>query len=278
MTMTNSRIFDMGRPLIMGQRGDSNTAPENTLLAIERAIEVGIDFLETDISMTKDDELVLFHDGEPEDLHRVTGQTGRIRDWTLDELRELDLGYYFTQDEGKTYPYRDKDHRIITVREVFDQFPDLKINLDMKTTELQTPETLASLIKEFNREELVIIGSFHDTQISRFRQLMPGVATAASPSEVTKFLFGLKMRTLGLIVRNAPYQVFQVPEKYGRIKVLDKRFITASHERGIAVHVWTINDRDKMIELTNLGVDGIFTDDTALLRDVLTEMGVLDSN
>ena len=132
----------MGRPLIMGHRGDSNTAPENTLLAIERAIEVGIDFLETDISMTKDDELVLFHDGEPEDLHRVTGQTGRIRDWTLDELRELDLGYYFTQDEGKTYPYRDEGHRIITVREVFDQFPDLKINLDMKTTELQTPETL----------------------------------------------------------------------------------------------------------------------------------------
>lgn len=262
----------------MGHRGDSSSAPENTILSIERATEVGIDFFETDISMTKDDELVLFHDDEPGDLHRVTGQSGRIRDWTLDELKDLDFGYYFTQDEGQTFPFRDKGHRIVTVREVFDRFPDLKINMDMKTTEPETPKSLASLIKEFNREELVIIGSFHDTQISRFRQLMPGVATAASPGEVTKFVFGLKMRTLGLIVRNIPYQVFQVPEKYGIIKVIDKRFISASHERGIAVHVWTINDREKMVELINRGVDGIFTDDTALLRDVLAEMGLVDSN
>ncbi|MHA1575835.1 MAG: glycerophosphodiester phosphodiesterase [Candidatus Thorarchaeota archaeon] len=276
--MTTSRIFDLGRPLIMGHRGDSSSAPENTILSIEKAIDVGIDFFESDISMTKDDELVLFHDVEPDDLQRVTGQTGRIRDWTLDELKELDVGYYFTQDDGQTYPFRDDGHKIITVREVFERFPDLKMNLDLKTSELKAPECLASLIKEFNREQSVIVGSFHDTQISRFRQIMPEVATAACPSEVTKFLFGLKMRTLGLIVRNAQYQVFQVPEKYGRINVIDKRFITASHERGIAVHVWTINDREKMVEMINLGVDGIITDNTALLREVLAEMGFLDSN
>lgn len=273
--MSSQKIFDLGRPLIMGHRGDSSSAPENTMLAFQKAVDTGIDFLETDISMTKDDELVLFHDENPEDLKRVTGQEGRIRDLTLDEVRQLDIGYYFTLDGGQTYPFRGQGHSIITVRELFERFPDIKVNVDMKTEELETPNVLASLIKENEREDSVIVGSFHDIQISRFRRICPDIPTAANPSEVTRFVFGLMMRALRLFVRDPPYRAFQVPVKYGRINVVNHRFIEASHDRNIAVHVWTINERDEMEKLIDMEVDGIFTDNPSLLREVLAEKGFI---
>ena len=120
----------------MGHRGDSSSAPENTIVAFEQAVTVGIDFLETDITMTKDDELILFHDNDPEDLKRVTGHLGRIRDLTLEEVKLLDIGYNFTTDEGQTFPFRGKGHTVVTVREFFERFPDTQVNMDLKTTEL----------------------------------------------------------------------------------------------------------------------------------------------
>ena len=63
--------------------------------------------------------------------------------------------------------------------------------------------------------------------------------------------------------------------KYGRIQVVEPRFVEAAHERGIAVHVWTINEREEMEYLINLGVDGMFTDNPSLLREVLSERGLL---
>ena len=163
----------------------------------------------------------------------------------------------------------------MTLREFFDRFPDTQVNMDLKTNEQQASEILASLIKEYGREKNVIVGSFHDAQIDRFRNLMPDVPTAASPSEVTRFVFGVKMRALKLFVRDPIYRAFQVPVKYGRIQVIDKRFIEASHDRNIAVHVWTINERKEMETLIDLGVDGIFTDNPSLLREVLAEKGFI---
>jgi glycerophosphoryl diester phosphodiesterase len=84
----------------------------------------------------------------------------------------------------------------------------------------------------------------------------------------------VKTRLLPLLVRGAPYSAFQVPIKSGSIEVVNPRFVKAAHKRGIAVHVWTINERDQMEELLDMGVDGIFTDRPALLRNVLIEHGL----
>jgi len=256
----------------MAHRGDSAAAPENTLLSLRRAVEIGVDFLETDVRLTKDEELVLFHD---DNLERTTGEKGTIRDRTLDELKQIDLGSKFTLDDGETFPYRGKGHTISTLSEAFEAFPEMPFNIDIKDEDFQAPEKLATAIKEHGRENSVLVASFHDVQAYRFRKIMPSVVTSGCPSEVTRFVFALKMRVLRLFTRKCQYEAFQVPMKYGRIKVVDPRFVKATHDRNIAVHVWTINDRAEMEYLINLGVDGIFTDEPALLRDVLLEKELL---
>ncbi len=256
----------------MAHRGDSAAAPENTLLGLKRAVEIGVDFLETDVRLTKDDEFVLFHD---DDLVRTAGESGTIRDKTLDELRQIDLGYNFTLDDGKTFPYRGKGHTIITLGEAFEAFPDMMFNIDIKDKESHAPEKLGILIDHYNRESSVLVGSFHDTQAYTFRRIMANVMTSACPSEVTRFVFALKMRVLRLFSRRCQYEAFQVPMKYGRIQVVDERFVNAAHERDIAVHVWTINERAEMEHLIDLGADGIFTDKPTLLRAILLEKGLL---
>jgi glycerophosphoryl diester phosphodiesterase len=83
------------------------------------------------------------------------------------------------------------------------------------------------------------------------------------------------MRVIGAFTKDPQYRVFQVPIEYGRIKVLDKRFVEAAHKRKVAVHAWTINDVEMMDELLDLGVDGIFTDEPEVLRQVLRDRGQL---
>ncbi|MHA2361584.1 MAG: glycerophosphodiester phosphodiesterase family protein, partial [Candidatus Thorarchaeota archaeon] len=137
------------------------------------------------------------------------------------------------------------------------------------------PELLADLITELGRETSVIVGSFHDRQLERFRRLLPQVPTAAHPGEVSRFVFALKAHVASIFIRNPRFQAFQVPKKYGRIQVVEPRFVKAAHDRGIAVHVWTINEREDMEHLIDLGVDGLFTDNPSLMREVLSDRNLL---
>lgn len=259
--------------MIMAHRGDPTSAPENTLLAMEKAVEIGADVLETDVRLTSDNRLVLFHD---KTLDRTTNRTGRVQDYTLDQLREIDLGWTFTPDEGETHPFRGQGHTIVTLGEALDRFESVWMNLDIKNTERIAPERVAEVLEVQDRLDTVTVGSFHPEQLERFRTLAPSVVTSAHPGEVKRFVIGLKTRLLPLLVRDPEYQAFQVPIRQGNIEVVNERFIREAHKRGIDVHVWTINDRDSMEWLIDLGVDGIFTDNPVLLREVLKYRGVLD--
>ncbi len=270
--MSSSRIFDIKRPLIMAHRGDSENTPENTMLALEAAVSIGVDVLESDVRLTKDDEIVLFHD---EDLERTTGATGTIRSHTLDELLQIDFGYNFTPDNGLTFPFRGNGLKIVTLQEAFEKFPEMKFNLDIKDTFPAAPMELAKLISHMERSDLVIVGSFHDSQLERFRELMPSVPTSAHPGEVKRFVLNSKFGLPRIKPHDIRFKAFQVPVKSGPLKVVTKKFVRKAHELDLAVHVWTINDEATMIHLLDLGVDGIFTDQPALLRKVLEKRGFL---
>ncbi|TFF96869.1 glycerophosphodiester phosphodiesterase [Candidatus Thorarchaeota archaeon] len=263
--------FDIDRPLIMAHRGDSANFPENTLPSLESAVKIGIDVLETDVHLTKDNELVLFHD---EDIERTTGQQGTIRERTLEELREIDLGDRFTPD-GENYPFRGKGLRVVTLREALERFPDVRFNVDIKDTLSKAPSAVARLLRDLSRENSVVVASFHPEQIKEFHRIAPEFPVAANPREVRSFVLGLKLRLLPLLVRSIPYSAFQVPVKQGSIEVVNSRFVKAAHDRQVAIHVWTINDAEEMHELLDLGVDGIFTDRPALLREVMVERRLL---
>jgi glycerophosphoryl diester phosphodiesterase len=264
-------IFDIERPLIMAHRGESENTPENTMLALESAASIGVDVLESDVHLTKDDEIVLFHD---EDLERTTGKSGTIRSYTLDELRQIDFGYTFTPDGGATFPFRGKGHTIVTLQEAFNRFPDTIFNLDIKDTFPAAPAELAKLIVDTDRSDSVIIASFHNAQMERFRELMPNIPTSAHPGEVTRFVLNTKIGFPRINSKDIHYRAFQVPTKSGPLKVVTKKFVRKAHDYNLAVHVWTINDSPTMNHLLDLGVDGIFTDNPKLLKQVIGDRGL----
>jgi glycerophosphoryl diester phosphodiesterase len=242
------------------------------MFALESAAAIGVDVLESDVHLTKDDEVVLFHD---EDLMRTTGKSGTIRSHTLEELRKIDFGYTFTSDGGATFPFRGKGHSIVTLQEAFTRFPDIIFNLDIKDIFPAAPVELAQVIKEMNRFDSVIISSFHNAQIERFRELMPEIPTSAHPGEVKNFVLNTKIGLPRIRTEEIHYRVFSVPMKYGPLKVVTKKFVRKAHEHDLAVHVWTINDSPTMNHLISLGIDGIFTDNPKLLKEVLQTRGIL---
>ena len=270
--MSASRIFQMGRPLIMAHRGDPEAGPENSISALRNAVEVGCDVLETDLRLTRDRQCVLFHD---ETLDRCTGYEGKVSDMDLDELLQMDLGYSYTPDDGETYPFRYGGAKIVTLEEAFTEFPNMSFNLDIKDENPDAPKLLASEIEKYDMGRNVIVGSFHEKQLERFRQIAPSIPTSAHPGEVSRFVFAVKMYMVPIFARKREYQAFQVPLKYGKINIIDEKFIKAAHKKNIAIHVWTINDKETMEWLVDLEVDGIFTDKPRLLRELLQEKGFL---
>ncbi len=265
-------IFDIGRPLIMAHRGESGNIPENTLLALEAAVKIGVDVLESDIRFTKDNVPILYHD---EDLVRITGKDEKVRKKTLDELLQFDLGYNFTTDVGRTYPFRGKGLTVVTLEEALKRFPDTILNLDIKDTFKEAPDEVARILLENQRTENIMIASFNPPQLKRFRKRAPMIPTSAHPNEVRNFVIGTMMKSMRLFVRSVKYKAFQVPEYYGSLQIVTPRFVAAAHKRDIAVHVWTINDREGMEQLLDMEVNGIFTDFPSLLREVLEERGYL---
>ena len=270
--MTHRSVFDIGRPLIMAHRGESGNIPENTIPALESAAGLGVDVLESDARLTKDDHIVLFHD---DDLTRTTGEERTVRDYTLKELRKFDLGRNFSTDGGATFPFRGKGFRIVTLSEAFEQFPNMTFNLDIKDAFPAAPVELARLIVQMKRKHSVIVASFTDTQLERFRQILPDVPTSAHPGEVKRFVFSSKIGLPRIKRENIHYKAFQVPIKSGPLTIVTKKFVKMAHEKGVAVHVWTINDEPTMNRLLDLGIDGIFTDHPALLKSVFEKRGLL---
>ncbi|MFX1559142.1 MAG: glycerophosphodiester phosphodiesterase [Promethearchaeota archaeon] len=265
-------IFDIGRPLIMAHRGESGNIPENTILALEAAVDIGVDVLESDIRFTKDNIPILYHD---EDLVRITGKDEEVRKKKLDELLQYDLGYNFSIDAGRTYPFRGKGLTVVTLEEAIKRFPDTILNLDIKDRFKDAPNEVARILLENERTEKIMIASFHPKQLKRFRKKAPMIPTSAHPNEIRNFIIGYRARAMGMFVRSIGYKAFQVPERMGSLQIVTPEFVNAAHDKDIAVHVWTINNRPDMERLLDMGVNGIFTDFPSVLRDVLEDRGYL---
>ena len=254
------------KTLVIAHRGGKAIAPENTIEAFEKARELGVDVLELDIRATKDGEFVVIHD---EEVDRTTNGKGLVADFTLEEIQKLDAGYKWTNDDGRTFPFRNKNVRIPTLREVFEKFPDITINIEPKHTEPSPTEPLCRIVSEFDRKDSIIVGSFNKVILKDFRKNCPGIATSASPSEVSNFL---GMYKVGLTANYHPkMQALQIPPQLANIQVVDKQFVEAAHKQNLAVHVWTINEVEEMKYLIDIGVDGIMTDYPDRLIELLGE-------
>jgi glycerophosphoryl diester phosphodiesterase len=254
-------------PIAFAHRGGAGEAPENTLPAFERAVELGYRYLETDVHLTRDGVLVAFHDPR---LDRTTDRNGAIAELTIAEVEAADAGYAFTPDGGRTFPFRGRGVRVPRLQELLSHWPEARVNIDPKDD--RSVEPLAILLDGLGAWDRVGIGAFSDRRLAWIRRLSRGLAcTSMGPLAVAA---ARASATVAGRTRRLGAECVQVPRRRGPIEIVTPRFVHASHRAALPVHVWTINDEPTMQALLDIGVDGIMSDEVALLRDVFARRGL----
>jgi glycerophosphoryl diester phosphodiesterase len=246
-----------GRVLAFAHRGGAYHPDleglENTMAAFRHAASLGYGYLETDVHVTGDGVLLAFHD---QVLDRVSDRRGAIAGLTRAQVGQALVG-------GR--------ERVPTLAELFDAFPQARFNIDLKSD--GAVHALAAFVRERGVEDRVLVGSFSGRRLNAFRRLAgPAVATSAHPLEVVLFRFLPSGRLADRLTRGR-VAALQVPHRRGRWVLTSPAFVRRAHAAGKHVHVWTIDEPDEMNELLDRGVDGLFTDRTDILRDVLVERG-----
>jgi glycerophosphoryl diester phosphodiesterase len=238
-------FLDLPRPHAFAHRGGTGQYPENTWRAFEHAVGLGYAYLETDVHATADGVLVAFHDRT---LDRVTDLTGRIAEMAHHEVAAARI--------GGTDP-------IPLLEDLLGAWPDVRFNIDIKDRPAVAP--LARVLSRTAAWDRVCVTSFSGRRLAAARRALGRpVCMAISPAGVAAVRFGIPSRALAARWDRLSVRCAQVP---GRITT--GQVVRHAHSAGLAVHVWTVNERSEMIRLLDLGVDGIMTDETVLLRDVL---------
>lgn len=246
-------------PLNIAHRGGALEYPENSLFAFQKALEKGkADILETDVYSSLEGEAVLIHN---DTLFETTNETGYVWDTPLESLKKLDVGFYFTLDQGKSYPYRGKGLSIPTLEELFKQFPNTIINIDIKQRSLPLVKKVFKLIEDYSRVEKTIIGS---TSWSVWQLIKKEGITKKnfilffSPQEVLKLWI---YHILYLTPHFKPIcHVIELPIRYRIIHFLTDRFLRELKMMNIPLFTWTINDEKNMKKMIKLRVEGVITD------------------
>ena len=230
---------------ITAHRGSSRTAPENTIPAIEAAVEEMADSVEIDVQMTADGVVVLGHDAS---LKRVAGVNRSIASMTFEELEKLDVGSWFSSEFAGT--------RIPSLSEVLElcsQKTSLNIEIKYVGKNSELPEKTAEMVREYGMENQCVITSTNLSYLKRVKEALPEIRT-------------------GYII-SAAYGNFYSSEDVDFISIRSG-FVTSAlmqnaHEQGKAVYAWTVNTKSELERLTLLGVDGIITDRPVLAREIV---------
>jgi glycerophosphoryl diester phosphodiesterase len=235
-------------PLAIAHRGGAGLAQENSLAAFGLASALGLRYLETDIRLTCDGHLVCFHD---DTLERVTSATGPVRSKSLRELRALRINGI---------------EQIPSFDEALDAFPEQFFTVDLKDQ-----GAIGPLVKSLRRKgvaERVCIAGAWDGWLGQVRREVPEVTTALGWRSLTALL---SCARTGLrppkALATAPFA--HVPIKLGRVPIFVERLVAMSHDIGVRVVTWTVDEPLVIRRLLDAGVDAIITDRPDVLREVL---------
>jgi glycerophosphoryl diester phosphodiesterase len=242
-------FLDLPRPLAFAHRGGAAHQPENSWRAFEHAIALGYSYLETDVHATADGVLVAFHDRT---LDRTTDRVGRIAELPLREVTAARIC---------------GTEQIPLLEDLLGTWPDARFNIDVKDEPAVRP--LAGVLARTAAWDRVCITSFSARRLSAVRRALPRpVCMATSPLGVAALRLGGPSTLIVARLRRASVRCTQIP-----IRVATESYLRRAHAAGLQVHVWTVNDREVMGRLLDLGVDGIMTDETEALREVLAARG-----
>ncbi len=230
------------QPLIIGHRGAYDEAPENTLKGFKKAIELGADYLEFDVHQSKDGALVVIHDI---DILRRMGIDNSIVQLTLRELKQLDNG-------GEKIP---------TLTELI-KIAKGKIKLQL---EIKVPGVTQDLVNILRKNVLIessIVSCFEIVELLKIKEIEPTLRIGYLIPRVLTNIRIIK-RYVQRAIKNEFYAI------HPNYQVVDREFVELAHDNGLKVNVWTVNEESIMRKLIDLGVDGIMTDDIALLNKLL---------
>ena len=237
--------------LVLAHRGASGYAPENTMEAFKKSIEMGADGFELDVQLTKDGEIVVIHD---EKIDRTSDGKGWVKDYTLEELRKFNFNNHM-----KEYPHAD----IPTMREVFELVKptNLVINIEIKTGIVFYPieEQLLALTKEMGMEDRVFYSSFNHYTVKKIHELDPST-------------------TVGFLYADGPIDMPQYGEKHG-VNALHPAlynlqypgFVEECKKRGLKLHVWTVNEEEYVKMCVDAQVDSVITNYPDMARRVIEQ-------
>lgn len=224
---------------IFAHRGFSGYYPENTMLAFKKAIEIGVDGIELDVQLTKDNTVVIIHD---ETIDRTTNGDGLVKSYTYNELKKFDASFKFNN-----FGF----NRIPTLEEYFLLVKDLDIitNIELKTSVyeyLGIEDSVLELIKKYNLEDKVIISSFNHFSILRMKKLAPQIKCGFLSEDwiidAGKYTFSHQIECYHPRFNNLIPEVIEELKKFN-----------------IEINTWTVNDERDMLYLKEKGIDSIIT-------------------
>ena len=270
---------NQNRPLNIAHRGARSLAPENTLAAARKGLEVGADMWELDIQMTADGELIVIHDNTLKRTSNVREVFPKRKPWlvhefTLDEIRLLDFGSWFRKQdpfgqiaagmvaESDLASYVHQQAPTLREALTFTREHSWSVNLEIKDLSgnpapHQVAKKVLALVEDLDMVDSVLISSYNQTYLAQIREAHPHVATAVLVSKPHPHPETL-LRQLGAQAYHPRLSGFRSAD------------IALLHRQGCRVHVWNVNDRKTMQTLVRAGVDGIFTDFPQLLTSVLS--------
>lgn len=244
-------FLDSPVPLAFAHRGGAAAGVENALSTFRTVERLGYRYVETDVRTTADGVAVVFHDA---DVGRLTGTSARLAELPYAAVRELALA------DGEP---------VAPLEQVLGCFPDLRFNIDLKDE--GSVRSVPDVLRRAAAQDRVCVTSFSQARIRRARRLLEArVCTGMGIGGVARFVVGASVGWGGAGGRAA---VLQVPWSW-RGRTLPRRAVELAHREGLAVHVWTLDDRRSMATALDLGVDGVMTDEPALLKDELVARGL----
>jgi glycerophosphoryl diester phosphodiesterase len=241
-------------PLVIAHRGASAYAPENTLAAFIKAVEMKADAVELDAKLLKDGSIIILHDAT---LDRTTNGTGSVYRYSYDEIKELDAGSHFSAQFS--------DECIPTLDNVFDVIgKDILINVELTNYGKpwdRLPFEVIQLVRRYQLQKKVLLSSFNPWALIAAKRFDPEVPRAllVHPGEA-KILRAI----LKTVVDHMAYHPHQ--------SLVTENMMEDERKNKKIVNVWTVNDRTKMLDLHTLGVDGIITDFPDIAIDVVHGM------
>lgn len=249
-------------PIALAHRGGwlgtgsdaADRALENTATAFQHAVDLGYRYLETDVHATGDGAAVAFHDPT---LERVTDRTGAIADLPYAEVARARIG---------------GSERVPLLEDLLAAWPHVRFNLDVKDDRAVLP--LARALQRTGAWDRVCVGSFRQSRLELLRRVLGrSVCMSAGPADVARLRIGSLVPALRWLARRG-VGCAQIPLHVRGFPLLSRDLISTAHRLDMQVHVWTVNDPGVMERLLAAGVDGIVTDNTTALRDLLLRRGV----